>query len=766
MKQHQPSATAYLVAESAVYLSKNPLVSTLFQPGSIELSRYFAESRQFKEKILYLAKQKTFLRPLFNALENAMLPGIQLHYTVRKRRLEELALAALADDFEQIVVFGAGFDTLALRLHKKFPDVNFVEIDHPATQKAKKLAVENKRMAAGNLKFISLDIGRKNSFDQLLTDDSFRKNIKTLFIAEGLLMYLTETENKNLFDFISRFSESGSHFAFTFMERQENGRIAFRNSSKLVDVWLRRRGEPFRWGLRETELENFLSERNFSLKSLDNAKTFRQRYLSAPELNKLPLAEGESLCAAVVGRQSEIYVNDVHSKLNRTRVRQIIKPASTAEIQNAIKKAKSRQTHISVAGGFHSMGGQQFLSGGTLLDMSAMNRVLKFEPERELIEVEGGIKWNELVDFIISAQNGNPNQVGIRQKQTGADALSLGGALSSNIHGRGLQLKPFIEDVESFQIINADGEIVNCSRRENSELFRLAAGGYGLFGIISSITLRLTKRQKLERIVKIENVENLTRLFAEKINDGFTFGDFQFAVAPESADFLRKGVFSCYRPVSDTIPTAESQTELAPEDWKNLLLLAHVDKQKAFDLYAAHYLKTDKQIYWSDTHQLGVYLDDYHTELDKLTGAKVQGSEMITEVYVPIEKLADFLKVVRQDFRRNNVNLIYGTIRLIKRDTESFLAWAQRDFACIVFNLHIEHETAQIEKAKKDFRRLIERAISFNGSFYLTYHRWAHKKQILDCYPQMPEFLRLKRKYDTREIFQSDWYRYLREIVG
>ena len=293
------------------------------------------------------------------------------------------------------------------------------------------------------------------------------------------------------------------------------------------------------------------------------------------------------LCVAVTGAKSEVYVNDIHSKLNKTRVSEIIKPQSIREIQNAVKRAKSDGKHIAIAGGFHAMGGQQFLSDGVLLDMSAMNRVLKFEPEHELIEVESGIKWNELIDYTTSAQIGQNVQVGIRQKQTGADNLSIGGALSANIHGRGLQMKPFVEDVESFRLINADGEIVNCSRQENAELFRLAVGGYGLFGIVVSIKLRLTKRQKIERRVKIETIENLPTLFADRIKNGFIFGDFQFAIAPDSEDFLRKGVFSCYRPVSETDLIEESNNELSAENWKNLLLLAHLDKQKAFEHYVA-----------------------------------------------------------------------------------------------------------------------------------------------------------------------------------
>lgn len=158
-----------------------------------------------------------------------------------------------------------------------------------------------------------------------------------------------------------------------------------------------------------------------------------------------------------MNQANEIYVNDVHSKLNRTNVCEIVKPESAEDVQTAIKKAVAAEKSISVAGGFHAMGGQQFTTGGVLLDMSAMNRVIKFEPREKLIEIEGGIKWNELISHTVSAQAGAKNSVGIRQKQTGADRLSIGGAISANIHGRGLQMKPFIDDVESFRIVTANG---------------------------------------------------------------------------------------------------------------------------------------------------------------------------------------------------------------------------------------------------------------------------------------------------------------------
>ncbi len=137
---------------------------------------------------------------------------------------------------------------------------------------------------------------------------------------------------------------------------------------------------------------------------------------------------------------------------------------------------------------------------------------------------------------------------------------------------------------------------------------------------------------------------------------------------------------------------------------------------------------------------------------------------MITEIYVPRDQLVDFMEAVRQDFLKYNVPLIYGTVRWIEEDKESFLAWARKNFICVILNLHVEHTPEGIKEAQEHFRRLIDRAIEFKGSYYLTYHRWATKEQVLACYPQFVDFLKLKLKYDPTERFQSDWYRHYREM--
>src|SRR4029077_9498 len=105
---------------------------------------------------------------------------------------------------------------------------------------------------------------------------------------------------------------------------------------------------------------------------------------------------------------------------------------------------------------------------------------------------------------------------GIAQKQTGADRLTMAGTAAANAHGRGLKMKPFISDVESLVLVDATGTAHTCSRTENPELFRLVHGGYGLFGIVTSVQLRLTPRKKIERVVEIGTVDSLIAAFEKR----------------------------------------------------------------------------------------------------------------------------------------------------------------------------------------------------------------------------------------------------------
>jgi FAD/FMN-containing dehydrogenase len=283
--------------------------------------------------------------------------------------------------------------------------------------------------------------------------------------------------------------------------------------------------------------------------------------------------------------------------------------------------------------------------------------------------------------------------------------------------------------------------------------------------VIAQVTLRLVPRRKVERVVEIIEVRELLDRIGRRIDDGFTFGDCQYSTDFKS-DAPHRGVFSCYRPVGDDAPEPAERRKLSDDDWAKLIYLGHTDKAKAFDAYSAHYLSTNGQTYWSDTHQMSADFDNYHARLDAQLGGGKVGSEMISEVYVRPDALLPFLKSAAGEVRERGINLIYGTIRFIEKDPDTFLAWAKERSVCVLCNIHVDHTPAGLEKAAGDFRRLIGLAIAHGGRYFLTYHRWASKEQVLAAYPQFVDFLKLKEKYDPEGRFQSNWYRHYRSLFA
>ena len=136
---------------------------------------------------------------------------------------------------------------------------------------------------------------------------------------------------------------------------------------------------------------------------------------------------------------------------------------------------------------------------------------------------------------------------------------------------------------------------------------------------------------------------------------------------------------------------------------------------------------------------------------------------MITEIYVPRRDLAAFMAEVATISGRTDA-VIYGTVRLIERDDETFLAWAREPWACIIFNLHVDHTPEGIERAGTHSAADRPRA-RHGGSYYLTYHRWATREQVeaaihsssSSCGETPPR---------PRRAFSERWYRHYREMFG
>ena len=297
-RDRAPSATAELIAQSAVFLSRDPRLGPVLPDGAADLSRRFLAVGAPRKLMLIRQLSRPGLRVVVRAVERAVLPGIQLHYAVRKRFIEDAVRGFLAGGGTQVVVLGAGLDTLASRLARRFPHVDFIEIDHPATQRRKRRAID--ATPARNLRLHAADLGRTTVEVALGCVATFRPGTPTFFVLEGVTMYLSGATVATTLQSCADAGGAGTRIGWTFMEPDARGRIAFRRSRRgLVGAWLTTTGEPFTWGIAPARVPAFLEPLGLRTMQIVDADELRARYLTPSGINDA-LAEGEDICVCEV----------------------------------------------------------------------------------------------------------------------------------------------------------------------------------------------------------------------------------------------------------------------------------------------------------------------------------------------------------------------------------------------------------------------------------------------------------------------------------
>jgi methyltransferase (TIGR00027 family) len=288
VEEKRASSTARLIAASLVFMHEHAEFAQLVSAESAALSWHFLRNcSENKEIFLNIVRQRWFYH-VASIIEQLTIPGILRHYALRKKCLSNLVRDALADGIKQVVVLGAGFDPLALELHRHFEDVHFWEIDHPATQQYKTRELDfNVRL----FHFVPANLQNAKIDAALLVD--FNPAERSIWIAEGVLMYLPEQIVKEQFQAIANLSAPGSRIAFTFMKVQSDGRICFRKQTRLVNWWLKGRSEPFRWGINREELPRFIAPWR-TMRIVDDAG-LRELGSLSPNVD---LAAGELICLA------------------------------------------------------------------------------------------------------------------------------------------------------------------------------------------------------------------------------------------------------------------------------------------------------------------------------------------------------------------------------------------------------------------------------------------------------------------------------------
>lgn len=302
----RPSRTALAVARAFSLLKHDPSLAVwakLAPEGAVEATCHILEAysgrMRLDQQMLNNALYRSFAR--FLDRHGPMRGGV-LHLALRKRFVDEHVKRAIADGFTQIAVLGAGYDTLAWRIAKAHPEVLCFEIDTKSTQREKTKALEalarlEKRPFPENLDTFVIDLSQGAVDRGLLSQRRADKSRPTLLIAEGLLMYLSERDARDVFRAAQEIATPRSRLIFSYLASDESGELAAGKYGRAMKKMVALAGEPFRFGIREGQLDAFLAE--FGLKAIDHVAgaELPKRYAPGQDLGS-PGLDWEHLAVA------------------------------------------------------------------------------------------------------------------------------------------------------------------------------------------------------------------------------------------------------------------------------------------------------------------------------------------------------------------------------------------------------------------------------------------------------------------------------------
>ena len=165
----------------------------------------------------------------------------------------------------------------------------------------------------------------------------------------------------------------------------------------------------------------------------------------------------------------------------------VVQPKSAEEIYSAFQTAKKMGITVTARGAGRSYNDAALNGGGIMLDMSAMNQILEWEPATGLVRCEPGVTLEQLWQKVLPDSWWPP-------VVSGTMKTTLGGCLAANIHGKNnFKMGPIGDHVVEFTAVLPTGAEVICSPKKNGDLFYAMISGLGMLGIFTSITLQMKK---------------------------------------------------------------------------------------------------------------------------------------------------------------------------------------------------------------------------------------------------------------------------------
>lgn len=443
-------------------------------------------------------------------------------------------------------------------------------------------------------------------------------------------------------------------------------------------------------------------------------------------------------------------LND-NGQISATQVSRVVQIKSEADILNAIQKANNEHVPIAMMGKQHSQGGQSLAANAIELNMLSFNKILRIDQKRKQVTVQSGIIWGELQKHI------NQYNLAIKAMQS-PNIFTVGGSMSVNAHGDDFRAGAVGNSIVAFTILLANGKKVYVTPTTDLKLWSSVIGGYGLFGVITEVTLQLTDNNLLVSQYHEIGLDDFANYFRENILDKKEVALFyaHLNIVP-GVNFLQDMYVITY---VDTKKLPNGVVALDnPDKWKSILkpifnVSRHgkLGKEWRWNMEKRTFKKiyNNRIVTRNNAMEKPVrFASDHHSKYN---------ADWLQEYFIPVNQLSEFIKALRVIILENHINLLNVTIRYVPAESTILLPYAKENSFAVVLYFNQNLSASEVKHAKFWTQKLIDAALSVEGNYYLTYQNFASSSQFKQAYPEYKKIIGLKKMYDPKNIFTNKLY--------
>lgn len=436
-----------------------------------------------------------------------------------------------------------------------------------------------------------------------------------------------------------------------------------------------------------------------------------------------------------------------YGKLYRSNAERL-QPETLDDVVDIIKKAKDEKRKISIKGAGYAQGKQTLPPGDhdICIDLGRFNKI-EIDSNKKQATVGAGVRWQEL-------QNEADKHGLAVLVQQASNVFSIGGSVGgANCHGWDHRWGSVGNTVLSMKVVKADGEVVTV--KPDDELFGLVLGGYGLFGVITEVTLQLTENTPLliwGEKVDIEQYIDYYRMIQSNPSNHMHL--YRLSIAPKN--LLKEGYAQNYS-IGNTQrhQSLELNNEVPGGSLKDRILLQ----------FARHF--PSMVDWWWQQEKSDILIPKKATRNEimrppieaSFSNHSVSTAEWLQEYFLPAEKLAEFIHYLGEVLQKNEVKLLNCSVRPVIQDKNSKMGYAKdgERFAVVLFLSQYLQED-HVDKTRNWVKEVVDKVIEMQGTYYLPYMHFPTRAQFQKCYPQHKEIVAMKKIYDPDSIFENQLY--------